>query len=236
MGAIVREISSLLQNDRYGLPALQCVDLSVEKFKRVRRISPTMAVKRKSTSLYKARLCARGDLLRPEVPMDYASPTVSRFAPEILLRIGVQMQWKCGLVDISSAFTQSSLLPSAERVIILPPPYVQLPFQNRIGPKYVAPHPPRLGLLTLRPLYGTSCAPLRWYATISSSFKLEGWSQMESDTCVFRLVKEGHWCGLAAIRVDDIFCTGNGAAWKSLQNILNKYDRAPIEFCLRGIV
>lgn len=187
-------------------------------------------IKRKATSLYNARLCARGDWMRPDVPMGYDSPTVSRCAPNLAICIGCQTQWACGAVDISSSFTQSALMPRKERIITIAPPYIELPGPNRVDPKFVRPSPPKFGLFTLRPLCGDSCAPLRWFATTRASFKDGKWQQMESATCVCRLVGGGKWRGVAAIRVDDILCVGNGVDWAALQKIIDFYGHTPIEY------
>ena len=162
--------------------------------------------------------------------MEFASPTVSRCAPKMILMVGRQLGHNVGMVDISSAFTQSALLPVSARLIILPPPYVELPWKSSIDPCFVAKQPPEYGRVTLRPLYGTSCAPLRRFATISAQFKKKSWIQLESDACVFRLERNNGICGLAAIHVDDIICSANSFGWESFLSVIADYDHTPIEY------
>ena len=144
-----------------------------------------MVIKMKTSLAYKSRLCARGDLLKPEVPMEFSAPTVSRCAPKLILSVAAATHYRVGVVDISPAFTQSELVKPAEGIIIRVPPYVTLPWRGKVDTHRKDGENGKLGLLTLRPLYGTSCAPLRWFSAISAAFKRLKWRQLESDPCIF---------------------------------------------------
>ena len=172
--------------------------------------------------------------MTPSVPMDFASPTVSRCGPKLLICIGQQLDFRIGLVDISSAFAQSALVPVSERIIVLQPPYIELPWKNVIDPSFIAQHPPKFGLITLRPLYGTSCAPLRWFSTIIARFEEKSWMQLESDACMFRLDRAGQISGLAAIHVDDILCSADALGRISFEDVISVFGHTPMEYLSGG--
>ena len=139
-----------------------------------------MVVKRKSTLKFKARPCARGDMLTEDAPLNYSSPTVARVSPRMILAIDVSLSFNIGIVDIASASIQSNMVEKSKRLIIIPPYYIPLPWADKIDASLPRVRSSPLALLTIRPLYGTTDAPIRWFITFSTRFKLCGWAQMES--------------------------------------------------------
>ena len=60
------------------------------------------------------------------------------------------------------------------------------------------------GMVAIKPIYGTTCAPLRWFARLSEAFRLKKWLQCETDPCLFRLSSMDKVLGMEAVHVDDI--------------------------------
>ena len=128
--AIEEELNSLLRPDVNGLPTLITAKSNDARTKGLKRLFTTMVVKRKSTLQYKARLCLRGDLRKPEVPLDFSAPTASRCSPRLILSLSVNLPLAVGLLDISSAFTQSNLLGKSQRCLLVAPWYIPLPWKG----------------------------------------------------------------------------------------------------------
>ena len=78
LASICDEVNNLLKADRQNIPGLIVIDYAKHEYKHIPRIHSTMIVKRKTTLQYKARLCARWDMLANDTPLLYSSPTVSR--------------------------------------------------------------------------------------------------------------------------------------------------------------
>ena len=74
-------MNTLTAKDAKGFPTLFPIDLGDPSFSPCPRIFCTMVVKKKNPIKYKARLCARGDMLRSTVNEDVSAPTVARSAP-----------------------------------------------------------------------------------------------------------------------------------------------------------
>ena len=72
------EINTLAKPDKNGIPSLQVVGGGRAEFRHLGKLFTTVVVKRKTSLKFKGLLCARGDLWRPEVPLEYSAPTVSR--------------------------------------------------------------------------------------------------------------------------------------------------------------
>ena len=96
-----------------------------------------------------------------------SAPTVSRSSPRIILALAMIMGWEVAILDISSAFTQSHLMQPSERIILLMPWYIPAPWRGSLNLRKDDGARATHGLLTMRPLYGTACAPMRWFSCIS---------------------------------------------------------------------
>ena len=229
LSAICDEMNMLLQPDANHIPGLLVVDYSREEYKRIPRIHSTMVIKRKSTHKFKARLCARGDMLMADAPLMYSSPTVHRVSPRMILAIAVTLSLSIGIVDITSAFIQSNLVEKSKRIIILPPHYIPLPWTNKVDQSLPRSRTSTYGLLTIRPLYGTTDAPIRWFITFSTRFKLCGWIQLESDPCIFRLCKNSILHGICSLHVDDVLMAGDQIGWKSFEHVLEVFRHSGVQ-------
>ena len=119
-----------------------------------------MIAKRKTTLQYKARLCARGDMIANDTPLLYSSPTVSRVSPRMILSIAATLSLTIGIVDITSALIQSHLIEKEKRLVIIPPYYIPPPWANKVDITLPRTRDTTLALLTIRPLYGTVDAPV----------------------------------------------------------------------------
>ena len=84
--AIVTDMSMLRKKDASGLPKLLAVNLEDVRENGLPLASATMAVRQKTPTLYKSRLCVRGDMLRAFQGDDVSAPTASRSSPEIPFR------------------------------------------------------------------------------------------------------------------------------------------------------
>ena len=229
VASICDEINNLLLPDTNKIPGLVVVDYKQEEYRRLPRIHATMVVKRKSTLKFKARLCARGDMLSSDAPLIYSSPTVSRVSPRMILSIAITLSLDIGIVDITSAFIQSNMVEKSSRLIIIPPYYVPLPWTNKIDASLPRVRTSSLAFLTIRPLYGTTDAPIRWFITFSTRFKLCGWKQMESDPCIFRLCEGSHLHGICSLHVDDVLMAGDQTGWKSFTQVISAFRHSGIQ-------
>ena len=222
-------MNNLLKTDRQNIPGLLVIDYSKPEYKHIPRIHSTMIVKRKTTLQYKARLCARGDMLANDTPLLYSSPTVSRVSPRMILSIAVTFSFTIGMVDITSAFIQSHLIEKEKRLIIIPPYYIPLPWKNKVDVSLPRTRDSTLALLTIRPLYGTVDAPIRWFITFSTRFKFCGWTQMESDPCIFRLSSSSVLHGICSLHVDDVLMAGDKKGWDSFNEVLTVFNHSGVK-------
>ena len=229
LNAICDEINNLLMPDSNKIPGLLVVDYNREEYKHIPRIHSTMIVKRKSTLKFKARLCARGDMLFSDAPLLYSSPTVSRVSPRMILSIAVTYSFSIGIVDITSAFIQSNLVEKSKRLVIIPPYYIPLPWTNKVDPSLPKTRMSSYGLLTIRPLYGTTDAPIRWFVTFSTRFRFCGWTQLESDPCIFRFAKNSTLHGICSLHVDDVLMTGDNIGWESFNRVIEIFRHSGVQ-------
>ena len=144
------------------------------------------------------------------------------------------MKLKIGIIDISSAFTQSELVSPEQRILITHPWYVPLPFLGKIDTTRDKHALPTHALLTLRPLYGTSDAPIRWFASISMQFKKCGWVQLECDPCVYRYASDSTLHALAALHVDDILVAATKVGWTRFQLAIDGYRNSGIKMLVEA--
>ena len=145
-------------------------------------------MKRKSVDLYKGRLCTRGDVVPLTVTSFMSSPTAHRCGIKVLCTIATRLHWHVRALDISQAFPQSENLREEDRLVVLPPPMVTLPWTGKLAPPGTSikslPRN-RHGFLLLRPLYGGRGAPMRWWITLSKRLRAHGFRQLKCDVCMF---------------------------------------------------
>ena len=190
-----------------------------------------MVARRRSTLEFKERLCARCDMLVSDAPLNYSPPVVSRVSHRVVLPIAVTLGLGIGIVDVTSSSIQRNPVGNSESLVIIPPYYTPTPCDIRIDTSMM----PRarnssFGLLTVMPLYGTTAAPIIWFVKFSARSKLRGWSQLESDHCVFRTCIKGRLRGICPLRVDDVLLSSDTIGRNSITYVLKVFLRSGIQY------
>ena len=75
--------------------------------------------------------------------------------------------------------------------------------------------PPEWSLLTMRPLYGDKCAPLRRCQKLTACFVQNEWGPCIAEPFVYRWDKGSRLDGLAALHVDDVRIADTGDGLRS---------------------
>ena len=210
--AIEKEITDLLTAHGNAPPAMLEVDITLPQYRSITRVHSTLVVKRKSIGIYKGRLCIRGDTVPITQTAFVSSPTANRCGVKLICIIASQSLWKIHALDISQAFLQAGNLHPSERVILLPPPMVPLPWKKKLHhPEMDLKKVPRHnhGFLLLRPLYGSRDAPMRWFLKLSQVLRAAGLRQLKTDVCFFSYHKNHVLEGLLLAHVDDLLFTGS---------------------------
>ena len=78
--------------------------------------------------------------------------------------------------------------------------------------------------LTLRPLYGTTCAPIRWFNGLAQNFANCGFVQAKTDPCVFRLELGTAVAGVCVVHVGDISATASVAGKKKFEAPISTFN------------
>ena len=206
------EINDLLSPHRAGPPAMVEASLNESRFRSVPRIRSTIAVKRKSIGIYKGRLCARCE----SVPLTHAPftaiPTAQRCGTKLVLTVAALGGFGIRSVDASQAFPRSDNVAESDRLIVLPPAMVPMPWKGELHPQGVNLNrvpPPSLGFLISKPLYGTRESPLIWFLKLPKVSIQFGRRQVKSDIRMYsRLDSQGVICGFLIVRVDCPLYTG----------------------------
>ena len=128
--AIEKEISDLLKSTPGHPPALIEIALDDPRYRHLARVPSTLVAKRKSIDLYKGRLCTRGDVVPLTVTSFMSSPTAHRCGMKLLCTMATRLQWHVRALDISQAFPQSENLREEDRLVVLPPQMVTLPWEG----------------------------------------------------------------------------------------------------------
>ena len=117
-------------------------------------------------------------------------------------------QWAIARVDISQAFLQSEMMAPHQRVRARPPTCAPRLWFGKVGKPEGAKKNGRR-FPTLRPLYGKTCAPLRWFNRLARKFVKFGRVQTKTDQCVSRLELRNVLAGVRIFHVDDILVTAS---------------------------
>ena len=209
--AIEKEVTDLLTPKPNEPPAMVEIALNDSRYLRVPRVQSTLVVKRKGVNHYKGRLCVRGDTVPLNTTAFISSPTVHRCGIKVICALAAQLKWTIHAVDISQAFLQASNLNPKDRVIVLPPNMIQLPWKGKLPPSHIdvnqLPRHTR-GFLLIRPLYGGRDAPMRWFIALSERLRQHGFIQLKTDVCMFnKFDSHGNLIGMLIAHVDDLlFC------------------------------
>ena len=177
--------------------------------------------------LFKARICLRGDMIHHLGEFSTSAPTAARVSPRLLTTISRIYDWEVSLVDISQAFLQSDLLIPSQRVLLVPPPYIPCPWKGDLCDARNGNAKDNV-YLTLKPLYGTKCAPLRWYNKLTSTFVSFEWKPLSTDPCVYRLFRLGKMQALCVVHVDDILFTGSPEGKISFLKVLDSFQNSGV--------
>lgn len=120
---------------------------------------------------------------------NFASPpTVDRSMIRLLVPTAVTMKYRVGMVDITRAFLQSQELAETDKYIAVAPPCILLGesvWEGQIASASCDQRASPFGMLRHRPLYGSKCAPLRWFLTLAAFFRRYKYYQHRLDLCVF---------------------------------------------------
>ena len=203
-----------------GIPSLVLVKLGAEEYPNLPKTHSTLIAKRKNPELMHARLFARGDEIRGCTEYDTSSPTSTRMSSKAVIFLASVMRWKIGVADISQAFPQADLIIPSQRVVVIAPWFIPTPWHGRVGLSRDKYTKPTWGWLTMRPLYGTKCAPLWWFRKLSSCFLQNQWSDCTLDPCVYRWGNGNATEGLAVLHVDDILVTGADAGFTAFEKVI----------------
>ena len=144
-----------------GIPSLVPVKLGDGEDSNLPKTHPTLIARRKNPELMSATLCVRGDEIHGCAEYDTSAPTSARMSSKAVIFLASVMRWKIGAVDISQAFLQADLIIPSQRVVGIAPWFIPTPWRGRVDLSRDKYAKPTWGWLTMRPLYGTNCAPLR---------------------------------------------------------------------------
>ena len=184
--AIIKEIDDLLRPHDGAPPAMVQIDLYGPRYLQLPRAFSTLIVKRKPIDIYKARLRTRGDVAPLKDVAFVSSPTAHRVCIRLLITLATIFKWQLKTLDISQAFLQSSNLNDRDRLVIIPPSMITMPWKSELPPEHVdleMMHRSRMGFLLVRPLYGGRGAPMRWFVTFSTILRKEGYRKLKTDVC-----------------------------------------------------
>lgn len=185
--ATEKEIDDLLKKDHQSPPAMIQISLNGPKYRHLPRIPSKLVVKRKNSTLYKGRLCARGDVAPLTVTGFMRSLTAHRSSVRLVRTIETAPKWDIRAVGNSQACLQSENPRAQDRIIIAPPPTGAMPWGSKLPPIGTdlgnIPRHSR-GFLLLRHPYGGRDAPMRWWVALSKRIRSPGFTQLRSDVCV----------------------------------------------------
>ena len=207
--AIVKEMTGLTRADQRGISSLLAVPVNHRRYANLPIVHSVLIVKKKNHTTYKARLCVRGDELRGKTDFDTTPPTAARVSTKILLVVAAVFQWAVKSVDISQAFLQSEMMAPHQRVGIFPPKCTPCPWLGKVNQEEKSRSEGKWCFVTIRPLYGTTCAPLRWFSRLATLLLKRHFTQTRTDPCVFRLEVENNSIAVCIVHVGDILVTGS---------------------------
>ena len=150
------------------------------------------------------------------------------YCPRLLIALATIFRRKLKNIDISQAFLQSSNLNDRDRLVIISPPTITLPWKREFPPYHVdiklLPRP-RMGFLSDRPLYGGRDAHMRRFIAFSTIIRKADYRQLQTDVCVFSRTRKrgGDIDGFLAVHVDDILFTGAPISLRGAERIIRTF-------------
>ena len=232
MGANEREITDLLKAKTNEPPAMIEVALSDSRFRTVPRARSDLVIKRNGIDSYKGRLCVRWGTAPLETTAFVSPPTAHRCSVELICATSSQLQWAPRAIDISQEFLQSSNLHPDDRVIAIPPPMIHLRWDGKLTPMNhdVSTVTHNRGFLLLIPLYGGRDAPMRWFLALSKRLRGHGFTQMQTDVCIFsKKDAKGESAGSLIAHVDDLMFCGTPQFQKESIHAIQTFRTGEVE-------
>ena len=230
LDSIRKEIFGLLSRSSTNRdPPLELVLLNSTHARRYPRFHTTLVVRLKGNGIVKSRLCLRGDTMTAKFSNFVSAPTVDRSMIRLLVSTAATYGYRLSMVDITCAFLQSQELSDSDKYIALPPPCIMLntmPWDGSIATKPQEQLGSRFGLLRHRPLYGSKCAPLRWFLTLADLFRKNNYYQHHLDLCTFsrRCPNTKNLIFVAIVHVDDILACGADKELISFDQLIHSFD------------
>ena len=172
------------------------------EYRSLRVVRSTLVVRWKGPQRAKARLCLRGDQVRPQDV--YSSPTPYRSSLKTLISPSALFTMDILRIDITQAFVQSGTLAKKDQMLIIPPECLKMPWGGTILDKVNWKGQSSQYFLTQKPLYGLHDIPLRRFISISECLIKQGYHQCRSDICLFSFMKNGISDSRALLYVDDL--------------------------------
>ena len=116
------------------------------------------------------------------------TPTSRRSEVKIVFAMACARARNIRAIEISLALLKSGNSRPEDRIIVMRPEMVAFPWKGKLPTIATDPEPHprnRHGFLLLRPLYGGRDAPMRWWITLSKRLRSHGFTQLQSDVCMF---------------------------------------------------
>ena len=124
--AIKKEVTGLSAGRPGRVTPLSIIDRHSPDFTPATIVPMTLVVRLKNNNQVKARLCLRGDCMRPMQRHFMSAPTADRCLARILLSCASTRNFRVMMCDISQAFSQADVIPEQERFYAFPPPCIPL--------------------------------------------------------------------------------------------------------------
>ena len=220
-------LSNISPSDISSDPPLDIVRILDSSVVHLPRYATTLVVRQKGTGVIKSRLRLRDDKISIARRSFTSAPTADRFSVRMLLSRAANFSLAIGSCDATQAFLQSDWLKPSEQYLALPPPCIVLS-----GPQWdgeILPHPPEGFTYPTHashcrePLYGSRCAPLRWFFAIAAIFKQWNWRCHKSDMCVFsRRSDSGRIIALAYLHMGDVLVAAVPSGIQRFVKMMNK--------------
>ena len=199
--AIIAEITLLFDGGTFEPISPEEISL-LPKYK---RIYTTMQLKRKIrsqdglTDKFKARCCARGDLLKGLIKDTY-SPTINSLTFSVVHQLAIMRDMQRKTIDVVGAYLYQDYPDDALPLIVTLEPAVAT----------VCGLNPNQSYRIRKYLYGLPDAGKAYYKAYSSHLISHGYRRSKSDPCLFSKVNDSERTYIV-IHVDDTFVASNNS-------------------------
>ena len=175
LDSIRKEIPGWMASSaKNGTPPLELIRQIDSRWGEMPRSHTTLAVRLRGGGVVKSRLRLRWGKMTGWISNFASAPTVDR--PVIRLLISTEVEAKYGIiaVDIARAFPQSQELEKADKYIAVSPHCILFGdsvWEGKIATASCGQRESPFGMLRHRTLYGSKCAPIRWFLALSAFFR-----------------------------------------------------------------